>query len=91
MTCDIGTRPPCRCDTITARVVGLAAVLVPPPVPRAREWVWDACEEQTGARLTHDVKNLLQSLRSLCAAADTSSADEAAAFVSTLRAAEEIQ
>ena len=29
---------------------------------------------ETGARLTHDVKNLLQSLRSLCAAADTSSA-----------------
>ena len=35
---------------------------------------------ETGARLTHDVKNLLQSLRSLCAAADSSSADEAAAL-----------
>ena len=35
---------------------------------------------ETGARLTHDVKNLLQSLRSLCAAAETSSADEAAAL-----------
>lgn len=32
----------------------------------------------TGARLTHDVKNLLQSLRSLCAAAETSGASEAA-------------
>ena len=35
---------------------------------------------ETGARLTHDVKNLLQSLRSLCAAAETSSADEAGAL-----------
>jgi signal transduction histidine kinase len=35
---------------------------------------------ETGARLTHDVKNLLQSLRSLCAAADTSGADQAAAL-----------
>ena len=34
----------------------------------------------TGARLTHDVKNMLQSLRSLCAAAETSSADQAAAL-----------
>jgi signal transduction histidine kinase len=32
---------------------------------------------ETGARLTHDVKNLLQSLRSLCAAVDTSSAEQA--------------
>ena len=32
---------------------------------------------ETGARLTHDVKNLLQSLRSLCAAVETSNADEA--------------
>lgn len=35
---------------------------------------------ETGARLTHDVKNLLQSLRSLCAAAETSDAGEAAAL-----------
>ncbi|MGQ0522816.1 MAG: ATP-binding protein [Betaproteobacteria bacterium] len=35
---------------------------------------------ETGARLTHDVKNLLQSLRSLCAAAETSDADQAAAL-----------
>jgi signal transduction histidine kinase len=35
---------------------------------------------ETGARLTHDVKNLLQSLRSLCSAADSSSAGEAAAL-----------
>ena len=32
---------------------------------------------ETGARLTHDVKNLLQSLHSLCAAADSSGAGEA--------------
>jgi len=35
---------------------------------------------ETGARLTHDVKNLLQSLHSLCAAAETSDAGEAAAL-----------
>lgn len=35
---------------------------------------------ETGARLTHDVKNLLQSMRSLCAAAETSSADQAPAL-----------
>ncbi len=35
---------------------------------------------ETGARLTHDVKNLLQSMRSLCAAAETSSADQATAL-----------
>ena len=33
---------------------------------------------ETGARLTHDVKNLLQSLRSICAAAEMRGADEAA-------------
>ncbi|OGA38181.1 MAG: hypothetical protein A3G24_20405 [Betaproteobacteria bacterium RIFCSPLOWO2_12_FULL_62_13] len=33
---------------------------------------------ETGARLTHDVNNLLQSLRSLCAAAETSGAEQAA-------------
>lgn len=32
---------------------------------------------ETGARLTHDVKNLLQSLRSLCAAVESSSVDQA--------------
>ncbi len=32
---------------------------------------------ETGARLTHDVKNLLQSLRSLCTAAESSSAQQA--------------
>jgi signal transduction histidine kinase len=35
---------------------------------------------ETGARLTHDVKNLLQSLRSLCAAVETSSEGEARAL-----------
>jgi signal transduction histidine kinase len=33
---------------------------------------------ETGARLTHDVKNLLQSMHSLCAAAETSTAGESA-------------
>src|SRR5689334_249895 len=35
---------------------------------------------ETGARLTHDVKNLLQSLRSLCAAVETSGPDQAQAL-----------
>ncbi|MEN3354374.1 MAG: hypothetical protein V7640_2532 [Betaproteobacteria bacterium] len=35
---------------------------------------------ETGARLTHDVKNLLQSLKSLCAAAASSRPEQAAAF-----------
>ncbi|MBI4191563.1 MAG: HAMP domain-containing histidine kinase [Betaproteobacteria bacterium] len=35
---------------------------------------------ETGARLTHDVKNLLQSLTSLCAVAENSGADQAAAL-----------
>jgi signal transduction histidine kinase len=35
---------------------------------------------ETGARLTHDVKNLLQSLRSLCAAVETSSEEQAPAL-----------
>jgi len=33
---------------------------------------------ETGARLTHDVKNLLQSLKSLCSAAETSDGNQAA-------------
>ena len=35
---------------------------------------------ETGARLTHDVKNLLQSLHSLCAAVETSGPDQAEAL-----------
>ncbi len=35
---------------------------------------------ETGARLTHDVKNLLQSLRSLCAAAEMRGAEDDTAF-----------
>ena len=35
---------------------------------------------ETGARLTHDVKNLLQALRTLCTAAEVSGADQAAAL-----------
>jgi signal transduction histidine kinase len=40
---------------------------------------------ETGARLTHDVKNLLQSLRGLCAAAESSGSDEAAALQSLIK------
>jgi signal transduction histidine kinase len=40
---------------------------------------------ETGARLTHDVKNLLQSLQSLCAAAETAGAGEAAALQALMR------
>jgi len=35
---------------------------------------------ETGARLTHDVKNLLQSLKSLCVAAETSNENDAEAL-----------
>ena len=35
---------------------------------------------ETGARLTHDVKNLLQSLRSICAAAEMRGGDDSEAF-----------
>ena len=40
---------------------------------------------ETGARLTHDVKNLLQSLRSLCAAAESSGVDQATALQELMR------
>ena len=40
---------------------------------------------ETGARLTHDVKNLLQSLRSLCAAVETSEAHESQALQTLLQ------
>ena len=42
-----------------------------------RQSAYTQAIHETGARLTHDVKNLLQSLRSLCAAVDTSSAEQA--------------
>ncbi|HUO43842.1 MAG TPA: ATP-binding protein [Burkholderiales bacterium] len=40
---------------------------------------------ETGARLTHDVKNLLQSLKSLCAAAESSGAGQAAELQQLVR------
>lgn len=40
---------------------------------------------ETGARLTHDMKNLLQSLHSLCAAAESSDAGEAASLQQLIR------
>jgi len=45
-----------------------------------RQHAYTQAIHETGARLTHDVKNLLQSLRSLCAAAESSTADHAADF-----------
>ncbi|HEX6006410.1 MAG TPA: HAMP domain-containing sensor histidine kinase [Burkholderiales bacterium] len=45
-----------------------------------RQTAYTQAVYETGARLTHDVKNLLQSLRSLCAAAEASDAGEAAAL-----------
>lgn len=40
---------------------------------------------ETGARLTHDVKNLLQSLRTLCAAAGHETDEPSPAFIALLR------
>lgn len=40
---------------------------------------------ETGARLTHDVKNLLQSMKTLCSAAETSGADQAEALQALMR------
>lgn len=40
---------------------------------------------ETGARLTHDVKNLLQSLKSLCAAAEISDAGQSAELQALIR------
>lgn len=40
---------------------------------------------ETGARLTHDVKNLLQSLTALCSAAETAEADQAEALQMLIR------
>ncbi len=40
---------------------------------------------ETGARLTHDVKNLLQSLRSLCSAVESSDESQAAALQALLQ------
>ena len=45
-----------------------------------RQNAYEQAVYETGARLTHDVKNLLQSLRSLCAAAESSGSGEAAAL-----------
>lgn len=40
---------------------------------------------ETGARLTHDVKNLLQSLTTLCAAAESSEADQSDALQALIK------
>jgi signal transduction histidine kinase len=40
---------------------------------------------ETGARLTHDVKNLLQSLTTLCAAAESSEAEQAEALQALIK------
>ena len=45
-----------------------------------RQAAYTQAIHETGARLTHDVKNLLQSLRSICAAAEMPGADNDEAF-----------
>jgi len=45
-----------------------------------RHHAYTQAVHETGARLTHDVKNLLQALRSLCAAAESAGDDQAAAL-----------
>jgi len=44
---------------------------------RERKHAYSHAIHETGARLTHDVKNLLQSLQSLCAAAESSTGERA--------------
>lgn len=45
---------------------------------KLRQHAYLQAVHETGARLTHDVKNLLQSLKTLCAAAEASDTDSAA-------------
>ena len=50
-----------------------------------RHNAYERAIHETGARLTHDVKNLLQALRSLCAAARESGAEDEAALLALMR------
>ena len=52
---------------------------------REREDAYQRAIHETGARLTHDVKNLLQGLRTLCAAAEESGPGDDAAVLALLR------
>lgn len=52
---------------------------------RLKELSYLQAVHETGARLTHDVKNLLQSLQMLCHAANEPGSDESAAFRALLR------
>jgi signal transduction histidine kinase len=51
---------------------------------RERKHAYAYAIHETGARLTHDVKNLLQSLQSLCAAAEISQTDDRAVALQQL-------
>jgi signal transduction histidine kinase len=52
---------------------------------RERDDAYQRAIYETGARLTHDVKNLLQALRALCAAADESGPADDAALLALLK------
>jgi signal transduction histidine kinase len=52
---------------------------------RLKELSYLQAVHETGARLTHDVKNLLQSLQMLCHAANEPGADDSVAFRALLR------
>ena len=52
---------------------------------KLREQTYLQAVHETGARVTHDVKNLLQSLHVLCAAVESNSQAEPAAIVGLLR------
>lgn len=52
---------------------------------RERNHAYAHAIHETGARLTHDVKNLLQSLQALCAAAESSEGDRAVALQQLMR------
>lgn len=52
---------------------------------RERDDAYQRAIHETGARLTHDVKNLLQALRALCGAADETRPGEEAALLAMLK------
>lgn len=52
---------------------------------RERDDAYQRAIHETGARLTHDVKNLLQALRGLCAAAEEAAPEDDAVLLAMLR------
>ncbi len=52
---------------------------------RERDDAYQRAIHETGARLTHDVKNLLQALRGLCAAAEEAAPEDDTALLAMLR------